>query len=1303
MQTRGAIHLAAAMLAAALAIGCGADDDRDLPRAPREAPPETEPEGLAVTPRALPSVGAGGTITLRGGGEIHTVVIAGRVFVPIEATFSEASWRSVIGHAAITEPTKAARAEYVKTEIGNVLGVVRTHLPVLGVQITPSVGLVTAYVPLDAWSSLSTIHGVGHRVLVAPTVMTPLERAERDLDRDRARGIGAFWGLGGLGGIGRLGVPELIDAVKADLGSAPDGSHVTLGVVDTGITYAHPAFEDALGESRIDAMKDFTGEGRIVFAPNASIAVAPAAKVPLGAKADEALDITTDYLLAPVAAYESPDPSALTHLAGHTILVGAELHAALTAPDASGARFGVLSEKAFASKSRGVDLDHDGKTDGVFDAILIPGGAGGSDTLWLALGTRGDFRRSVPLTSFEVAHAWQQAYSERIAFEIKHETLLDGSGNDVAVTTAALVGFDPGNHGSHVAGIAAARKLIANAPDDTELRGVAPLARIVSGRICANTGGCRGTKAIVDLSDAGADVINMSIGSLDEDNDGYGVQEAIIDRLTMQNGTVFVIAASNDGPGRQTVGSPSVARLGISVGATASPAIIGDQYHWPGTGKVASSDPTATDFMMYFSSRGPTAAGGMKPDLTAPGAWLSAIQLNAAPGAASGLDVMWGTSMASPAAAGAVALLLDAARRWNIARPGDPLATDARTLRRVLLASARPFDTTTLDTKTGETTNGQYTLVDEGHGMLSLPRAWALLKSERSSRVPSGVTTIAAPGDPAREVPLDWQIRVLRTNPNGLAYDGTRSIQGAGGAAEPRLGRGVWIDANADDTLFKVQIARRLPADAAAREDVGDLALQLKTTADELELETIIHGSHIPWVRAGGMSIAGCASGAMPPPPAALPRIAVIGEGAIDVPVDPKTGAGGSVAQSSSVMFVCVDRGLAAALPPGDHGAIIKAYRVSGTTREATPAFVVPVTMTVPHRTLASQTGFHIDGTVESFGVARHYVDVPKGTSLVKVTMTVPPAGASGGVVTSCSGVSLEALEAGNTFIPPEHVANPSSAIAQSCTSAGKVAPESWTKSTYTRTAPRSGLWDLHVFGLYSFASSSYALDVAFAKVASSVPAIEGAPPALDGTFDVDVLDASYPLVVSESLSRLTLAELSQKTTANVAEGAKLRAPRADGVVGRTYDADVARVTIATSDSAGNDLDLAILECDDATLAVCKKAASSAGPSDVESASFTPKAGKVYVAEVEGYAIVAGGGAFTLRETLRVKSPETGTLAMTQPTPSKFVFTTTFPYATSPLLADARFMSAAYTVEGEVAVKDDEGTTILRVPVRIVH
>src|SRR4051812_20762353 len=59
-----------------------------------------EPPGLVVTPSALPphhnvaasDPNAGKTMTLPNGGEVHTVVVDGVRYVPIEATFSDASW-----------------------------------------------------------------------------------------------------------------------------------------------------------------------------------------------------------------------------------------------------------------------------------------------------------------------------------------------------------------------------------------------------------------------------------------------------------------------------------------------------------------------------------------------------------------------------------------------------------------------------------------------------------------------------------------------------------------------------------------------------------------------------------------------------------------------------------------------------------------------------------------------------------------------------------------------------------------------------------------------------------------------------------------------------------------------------------------------------------------------------------------------------------------------------------------------------------------------------------------------------------
>jgi subtilisin family serine protease len=1291
--------------------GCAENDKKDVPAF---APPGAngEPEGLVVTPPRLPAPDPGGnaanpsvpggdgpTVTLPGGGQLHSVIIDGKPYVPIELTFSERSWQSIIGKAGFGGLDKAHREASVQKEIEAVFAKIGKTAKVAGVDVVPSVGWASAYVPMDAYESLSGISGIGRRLLVNPIVKTPVEQAERDLRQDRDLGFaasGAFSNLEDLVGNSRMGVDEFIADAAQDLGGyKPNGSHVTIGVVDTGITFNHPAFKDAQGASRIDSMKDFTGEGRIFFtaAGRFTIAPGPAGGV-TGAQASESLSLTADFLVSPPRAFQNPDPNALEKIENEPILVPAALKALLEAPNASGARFGVLDEVAYGNKTRSIDLDHNGKMDDRFYAILIPGQDGKPDTVWLSLASKGDFRQSQPLTNFDLSHETVSVWAERIGLDIKKENILDATGAGVPVTTAAIVGFDPGNHGSHVAGISAARKIIANAPDDTKLHGVAPLARIASGRICANTAGCSGTKAIAELSNAGAHVINMSIGSLGPDNDGYGVQEAVVDRLTVQNGTVFVIAASNDGPGRQTVGSPSTARFGISVAATATQKIIQAQYSWPGSGKNPASDPNAEDFLMYFSSRGPTSAGGMKPDIAAPGTWLSAIQLNAAPAGASGLDVMWGTSMASPAMAGAVALLLDAAKVYNDGHREALLAIDGRTIRRVVLASARPFDVTTLDVRTNETKRGQYTWVDQGFGMVNLQRAWALLKDERTARKETAVHFMD--NGVAHEVPLDYQVRVLRTNPNGLAYDGSQSIAGAGDQPEAKFGRGLWIDAKATESIYKAQIARRLPADVVGRPDVGDLSMQLQTTADQFEFDTTIHGSHLNWVRPS-LNELDCTSTSVNP--AVAPRLLVVGEGSIDVPVDPVTGKGGAIATANSAMNICVNRGLVDALPPGDHGAVITAYRVIGNKREAVPSFTVPVYVTVPHKTLAGPEGLHVTSTVGSFGVSRHYIEVPKDTTVVKVTLDLPPALQTGTAVTGCAGVILEALEGGNTLAPPEFTKTPGDAIAQNCSGQGRVAPDDWRRVQITRSAPKPGIWDLHVFGLYAYKQSPFTLDVAFAKVTSSKTQLNGPAEVLQSTFNVDVVDASYALKLSNTLSTFTLNGYGRDQQAQIASGETLRVPNGDGAVGRSYPADVASVTLSTGMSTGNDLDLTVLECDDPLMTVCRAAGKSAGPADTETVTFQPKAGKLYVAEVEGYAITTSGS-FNLREDQRLNRADKGTLTIA-PADRKFAITTAFDPAQSTILADDRHKSGKYTAEGSVDLKDEGGTLIVRVPVHI--
>jgi hypothetical protein len=298
--------------------------------------------------------------------------------------------------------------------------------------------------------------------------------------------------------------------------------------------------------------------------------------------------------------------------------------------------------------------------------------------------------------------------------------------------------------------------------------------------------------------------------------------------------------------------------------------------------------------------------------------------------------------------------------------------------------------------------------------------------------------------------------------------------------------------------------------------------------------------------------------------------------------------------------------------------------------------------------------------------------------------------------------VLLQALEGGNQAEPPEFKASPSAAIAQNCTSQGGLAQADWLSTSYTRTNPTAGIWDLHVFGLYSFNQSPYTLDVQFAKVTSDKMILDGTSAAdLDTTFKVSVDDASYGLVLDASQSTFTLASFNQKVSSQVAQDAKVRVPNKSGAVARTYDDSVSQVTIATGGSTGNDIDLAILECDDQALATCVTAGTSGTPTDVESVMFTPKAGKFYAAEVAGYAIKTGGGAFALTERVMVKKPDVGTVTLAHPDPKTFNVTTALDAGAAKLLADPRYTGGLYEVQGSIELKDDGGASILSIPVRV--
>ncbi|WP_411085266.1 S8 family serine peptidase [Streptomyces sp. 061-3] len=258
-------------------------------------------------------------------------------------------------------------------------------------------------------------------------------------------------------------------------------------------------------------------------------------------------------------------------------------------------------------------------------------------------------------------------------------------------------------HGTHVAGITAANGMFGGAMD-----GQAPGAKLVSMRACSS-GGCSSaalTDGMVDLAtDYGVDVINMSIGSSPALNDGQSAMALLYNRLIDETGVQMFVSAGNSGAGTNTVGDPTGGDQVVSVGASVS-----RETWWANYG----SEVAFKDGVFPFSSRGPREDGGMKPSITAPGSAVSTTPgwLASSSVAETGYTLpvgyshMNGTSMASPQATGAAALLLSAAKQSNVS------ATPAE-LRKAIYTSADY--------------NSKVDAIAQGHGQFDVEKAWKVL------------------------------------------------------------------------------------------------------------------------------------------------------------------------------------------------------------------------------------------------------------------------------------------------------------------------------------------------------------------------------------------------------------------------------------------------------------------------------------------------------------------------------------------------------------------------------------------------
>ena len=223
---------------------------------------------------------------------------------------------------------------------------------------------------------------------------------------------------------------------------------------------------------------------------------------------------------------------------------------------------------------------------------------------------------------------------------------------------------DEHSHGTHVAGIIAGNGGTGEVDEYGALYGlgVAPQARIVAQRIFDGIGNYEAPPSFERLTrdalSVGADIASNSWG--DDTQGRYDLSAAEFDALVRDadglapGAQQFIIefSAGNAGSGAQTVGSPAVAKNVIATGASQNNRFDFIIY--------AEGEDTMAD----FSSRGPCEDGRIKPDVVAPGTWISSLK-----SASAGTENAWaeisdnyiyqgGTSQAGPQVSGAAAVLV---------------------------------------------------------------------------------------------------------------------------------------------------------------------------------------------------------------------------------------------------------------------------------------------------------------------------------------------------------------------------------------------------------------------------------------------------------------------------------------------------------------------------------------------------------------------------------------------------------------------------------------------------------------------
>ncbi|MGB3190518.1 MAG: S8 family peptidase [Limnoraphis sp.] len=261
------------------------------------------------------------------------------------------------------------------------------------------------------------------------------------------------------------------------------------------------------------------------------------------------------------------------------------------------------------------------------------------------------------LEMFAIPNLWKQTKGQGIKVAVldtgvalRHPELVDAVENARDFTNSPSGPSDVDGHGTHVAGIIAARQ------NRGGVVGVAPQAKLLVGKVLGDNGyGTAGqlVKGIHWAIDQKADILSMSLGSPLPSNE---MHEAI--KAAVEAGIFVICAAGNSGPNLETVEYPAIYPETLSVGAI-----------------------DRTRRITQYSSRGKAV------DLVAPGDNI----LSTFP--PKGVAVLSGTSMATPFVSGVVALMLAKHRSFGGKTPVKTQADLIEHLRKTATDAGMPgFD-----------------------------------------------------------------------------------------------------------------------------------------------------------------------------------------------------------------------------------------------------------------------------------------------------------------------------------------------------------------------------------------------------------------------------------------------------------------------------------------------------------------------------------------------------------------------------------------------------------------------------------